>query len=112
MDVLECLAGGLMAKDIAELLGLSPGTAKVYICRLLPKLHVGTGFQAALWARDNADLLRQWKERRLAKQNERAAANPHGTALPTALPNAPPAAADYNRMDQIALESLRRDGFR
>jgi DNA-binding NarL/FixJ family response regulator len=51
-DVLEQLAAGTTARDIASSLGVSPKTVSNLISNILAKLHVTDRIQAAILARD------------------------------------------------------------
>lgn len=47
-EVLKCLAQGLLYKEIADKLGISIGTVRVYIRKVYEKLHVHTRTEAVL----------------------------------------------------------------
>jgi DNA-binding NarL/FixJ family response regulator len=49
-DVLRCLATGASNAEIATMLRISPGTAKVHVARILTKLGLRTRAQAAVYA--------------------------------------------------------------
>ncbi len=48
--MLRCLARGLGNAEIGDLLGITAGTAKVHVARILAKLGVATRAQAAVLA--------------------------------------------------------------
>jgi len=56
-SVLQLLAQGLHDREIAELLGITVGTAKIYASKLYAKLAVNGRYQAGLWAREHAEML-------------------------------------------------------
>lgn len=51
-EVLQCVAGGLSNRDIAERLVISESTVKKHLRNILAKLHVQNRVQAALVARE------------------------------------------------------------
>lgn len=57
-QLLALLAGGLSNKEIGEQMGLVSGTVKVYLSRVFYLLGLTSRLEAALWARDHADVLR------------------------------------------------------
>jgi two-component system, NarL family, nitrate/nitrite response regulator NarL len=52
-QLIELLSRGSKNKDIAEALGISDGTVKVYLSRLFDKVGVRDRFDLALWAAKN-----------------------------------------------------------
>ena len=51
MEILKSLAKGLSNKDIAALMNITPGTARVHVSSILSKLNLESRTQAALYAR-------------------------------------------------------------
>lgn len=57
-QLLLLLSKGLSNREIAEATGITVGTVKVYLSRVWFAIGVSTRLEAALWARNHIDILK------------------------------------------------------